>query len=81
MATAGIAVTPGESIALDLVGGYSDLGEVRTLRGPGRVVCRDGSRVVWRDGSREPLRLDLAPTRARLAYSKSAFSRASGVSE
>ena len=59
MATAGIAVALGESIALHLAGRrYSDLGEVRTLRGPGRVV--------WRDGSREPLPLDLAPTKARL---------------
>ena len=37
---------------------YTDLGEVRTGRGAGRVV--------WRDGSREPLPLDLAATRGRL---------------
>ena len=34
-------------------------GASRTGRGAGRVV--------WRDGSREPLPLDLAATRARLA--------------
>ena len=58
MATAGVAVALGERVTLDLAWRYSDLGEVRTPRGPGRVV--------WRDGSREPLPLDLAPTRARL---------------
>ena len=58
MATAGVAVAQGERVTLDLAWRYSDLGEVRTPRGPGRVV--------WRDGSREPLPLDLAPTKARL---------------
>ena len=58
MVTAGVAVALGGRLALDLAWRYSDLGEVRTPRGPGRVV--------WRDGSREPLPLDLAPTRARL---------------
>ena len=58
MATAGVAVALGERVTLDLAWRYSDLGEVRTPRGPGRVV--------WRDGSREPLPLDLAPTKARL---------------
>ena len=58
MATAGVAVALGERVTLDLAWRYSDLGEVRTPRGPGRVV--------WRDRSREPLPLDLAPTKARL---------------
>ena len=58
MATAGVAVALGERVTLDLAWRYSDLGEARTPRGPGRVV--------WRDGSREPLPLDLAPTKARL---------------
>ena len=58
MATAGVAVALGERVTLDLAWRYSDLGEVRTPRGPGRVV--------WRDGSREPLPLDLAPTTAQL---------------
>ncbi len=59
MATAGVAVALGERVSVDLAWRYTDLGEVRTGRGVGRVV--------WRDGSREPLPLDLAPTRARLA--------------
>ena len=59
MATAGVAMALDERTTLDLAWRYTDLGEVRTPRGPGRVV--------WRDGSREPLPLDLAPTRARLA--------------
>ena len=58
MATAGVAMALGERVTLDLAWRYSDLGEVRTPRGPGRVV--------WRDGSREPRPLDLAPTKARL---------------
>ena len=59
MLTAGVAVTLDERMTLDLAWRYSDLGEVRTGRGAGRVV--------WRDGSRGPLPLDLAATRARLA--------------
>ena len=58
MATGGVAVALNERVSFDLAWRYSDLGEVRTPRGPGRVV--------WRDGSREPLPLDLAPTEARL---------------
>ncbi len=58
MATAGVAVALDERVVLDLAWRYSDLGEIRTPRGAGRVV--------WRDGSREPLPLDLAPTKARL---------------
>ena len=58
MATAGVALAVGERATLDLAWRYTDLGKVRTGRGPGRVV--------WRDGSRDPLPLDLAPTEARL---------------
>ena len=58
MLTAGFAVPLGEGTALDLAWRYTDLGAVRTGRGPGRVV--------WRDGSREPRALDLAATRAKL---------------
>ena len=47
-----------ERAILDLAWRYTDLGKVRTDRGPGRVV--------WRDGSREPRPLDLAPTEGRL---------------
>lgn len=58
MATAGVAVSLNGRLSLDLAWRYTDLGEVRTERGDGQVV--------WRDGSREPLPLDLAPTQARL---------------
>ena len=58
MVTAGLAVAVSERAILDLAWRYTDLGKVRTDRGSGRVV--------WRDGSREPLPLDLAPTEARL---------------
>ena len=59
MVTAGVAAALGERVTLDLAWRYSDLGAVHTGRGAGRVI--------WRDGSREPLPLDLAPTRAKLA--------------
>lgn len=58
MATAGVAAELNPRVTLDLAWRHSDLGEIRTRRGPGRVV--------WRDGRREPLPLDLAPTKARL---------------
>ncbi len=58
MATAGVAMALDDRVTLDLAWRYSDLGEIRTPRGPGRVV--------WRDGRRVPRPLDLAPTRARL---------------
>ncbi len=58
MATAGVALALDQRISLDLAWRYTDLGEIRTPRGPGRVV--------WRDGRREDLPLDVAPTRARL---------------
>ena len=57
--TAGVAAGLDERVTLDLAWRYTDFGEVRTGQGAGRVV--------WRDGSREPLPLDLAPTRAKLA--------------
>ena len=59
MVTAGAGVALSERVTLDLAWRYTDLGEVRTGQGPGSVV--------WRDGSRDPLPLDLAPTRSRLA--------------
>lgn len=58
MLTAGLSAALDERTTLDFAWRYTDLGEVRTGRGAGRVV--------WRDGSREPLPLDLAATRARL---------------
>ena len=59
MLTAGVATALGERATLDLAWRYTDLGAVHTGRGAGRVI--------WRDGSREPLLLDLADTRAKLA--------------
>ena len=59
MVTAGVAAALGEHVTLDLAWRYTDLGAIHTGRGPGRVI--------WRDGSREPLPLDLAETRAKLA--------------
>ncbi len=58
MVTAGVAMAVGERAILDLAWRYTDLGKVRTDRGPGKVV--------WRDRSRDPRPLDLAPTEARL---------------
>ncbi len=58
MVTAGIAVPVAAGAFLDFAWRYVDLGSVHTGRGAGRVM--------WRDGSREPLLLDLAPTRADL---------------
>lgn len=57
MATVGVAKVLNERVTLDFAWRYSDLGEVRTERGPGSVV--------WRDGSRQPIPLDLAPMKAR----------------
>ena len=59
MLTAGVAAALDERATLDLAWRYTDFGEARTGRGAGRAV--------WRDGSREPLPLDLAATKARLA--------------
>ncbi len=58
MVTAGVGAALSEKSTLELLWRYSDLGEVRTARGEGRVT--------WRDGRREPLLLDLAQTRAAL---------------
>ena len=58
MLTAGVATSLGDDTTLELAWRYTDLGLVETGEGRGRVV--------WRDGSREPLPLDLAPTRAKL---------------
>lgn len=58
MVTAGFAVLVTDGAVLDFAWRYDDLGSVETGRGAGRVV--------WRDDSREPLVLDLAPTRADL---------------
>ncbi len=58
MLTAGIATSLDDDTTLELAWRYTDLGLVETGEGRGRVV--------WRDGSREPLPLDLAPTRSRL---------------
>ena len=46
MVTAGFAVPSTGRMTLDLAWRYTDLGEIRTGRGAGGVV--------WRDGSREP---------------------------
>ena len=54
-----VAVALSERMTLDLAWRYTDFGAVRTGRGRGFVV--------WRDGSREPLELDLAETRADLS--------------
>ena len=58
MLTAGVATSLGDNTTLELAWRYTDLGPVETGEGRGRVV--------WRDGSREPLPLELAPTRAKL---------------
>lgn len=58
MATAGVSAALKPRTILELAWRYADLDEVRTGRGAGQVV--------WRDGSREPLPLDLAETRARI---------------
>ena len=58
MVTAGVEVPVSEHARLTFAWRYSDLGEVRTGRGQGRVM--------WRDGRRDPLLLDLAETRADL---------------
>ena len=58
MLTAGLGISLGEQTTLDLAWRYTDYGVIETGAGRGRVE--------WRDGSREPLALDLAPTRAKL---------------
>ena len=59
MITTGVTTALNERVTLEIAWRYSDLGEIRTGQGMGSVT--------WRDGSREPLILNLAPTRARLA--------------
>ena len=59
MLTAGFGVELNEMTTLDVAWRYSDLGEIRTGAGAGSVV--------WHDGRREPLPLNLAPTRSTLA--------------
>ena len=58
MLTAGLSAALDERATLEFAWRYTDLGELRTGRGAGRVE--------WRDGSRAPLPLDLGATRARL---------------
>ena len=58
MLTAGLGISLAEQMTLDLAWRYTDYGVIETGEGRGRVE--------WRDGSREPLALDLAPTRAKL---------------
>ena len=58
MVTAGIGMPLTGRVTLDVAWRYTDYGRVRTEAGRGAIV--------WRDGSREPLELDLAPTRGRL---------------
>ena len=58
MLTAGVGMPLRERTTLEFLWRYSDLGEVQTGRGQGRVI--------WRDGRRAPLPLDLAETQADL---------------
>jgi opacity protein-like surface antigen len=58
MLTAGMAFPLGDAASLDVAWRYTEAGFLQTGSGEGRVI--------WRDGSREPVVLDLAPTRARL---------------
>ena len=57
MLTAGLATALTPRTTLELAWRYTDLGTIRTDRGPGRVIRLDGSSA--------PIPLDLAPTRAR----------------
>ena len=56
--TAGLGMSWGERVTLDLAWRYTDSGVIETGKGQGRVE--------WLDGSRDPVVLDLAPTRAPL---------------
>ncbi len=58
MLTAGVGWSLQASTTLELAWRYTDFGKVRTGRGEGRVI--------WRDGSRQPLLLDLGETEAQL---------------
>ncbi len=59
MPTAGVAMTLGPRVTLDVAWRHTHLGAVDSGRGTGRIV--------WRDGSRDPLELALAETTATLA--------------
>lgn len=59
MVTAGISSALDERTSLEFAWRYTDLGEIRTGQSIGSVT--------WRDGRRNPLPLNLAPTRARMA--------------
>ena len=58
LATAGFGMRLNARYSVDVAWRYADFGEIRTARG--------GGQVVWRDGSRSALSLDIAPTRAPL---------------
>ena len=58
MATAGLAVSLGERVTLDMAWRYTDYGDATTGKATGRVE--------WRDGSRPPFPLPLARTQAAL---------------
>ena len=58
MATAGLAVSLGEKVTVDLAWRYTDYGDATTGKTTGRIE--------WRDGSRPPLRFRLARTQAEL---------------
>ena len=58
MVAAGVGIPVAERVTLDVAWRYTDYGVARTAAGTGAIV--------WHDGSREPLELDLAPTRGRL---------------
>ena len=59
MVTIGLSAAVSERTAVEFAWCYTDFGEVRTGRGAGQVV--------WRDGSKPPIPLDIAETRARLS--------------
>ena len=58
MLTAGLAVSLGGRLSVDVAWRYMDHGSIETASGAGRVS--------WRDGSREPLQLDLSGTKSHL---------------
>ena len=58
MLAVGLGMSFGGPLKLDLAWRYTDYHEIET--------GADSGQVVWRDGSREPLALNLAPTRAEL---------------
>ena len=58
MVSAGVAAAIDDHKTIEFAWRYTDLGEIHTGAG--------GGQVIWRDGSRDPLELNLQPTRARL---------------